>query len=44
MELQHSEIVLSDANEHQEGSSQVVELNELHLAFVGGGNATVVFS
>jgi len=43
MELHYSEM-LSDAKEYQEGSSQVVELSELHLAFVGGGNATVVFS
>jgi hypothetical protein len=44
MELQHSEIVLNDPQKNQDALLQVQDLNDLHLALIGGGNATVVFT
>jgi hypothetical protein len=44
MEFNRAEMVVVENTETEAADAQAQELNDLQLAIVGGGNATVVFS
>jgi hypothetical protein len=44
MEFNRVEMVVIESTETEAADAQAQELNDLQLAIVGGGNATVVFT